>query len=482
MGKVIKVCNYKQPYLIAILVIAILAICSVIFYRERMLFVDPVWITFNIINTKSFVFAEHRYGAFITQIFPLLGVYLGLSLKTILILYSFSFYLFYLSVASFIAFKLKQKWLTILIAIYLTVFVSDAYFWPNNEVHQGIAWMMLSIGLYRYLNKKSQPGIVGYFFVLLFGAIAVSSHLLVAVPFLFLWLFQLSGKKIIQEALDKRYIIGLMCLLVLIFARYKLSNSGWYDPGKLTGVNTFSLQSIVAAFQSGQSHTFAKLLLQNYWIAILLFSCSLSILISRKYLFQLGIYLLFILGYYVLICITFPNAYGRELLFYMESEWAGLSIILATPIVFYLQDIKTNIRWIAVVTCFVFAVRLGYIGNSFFLFHERYKTIETIINTMQEKGMYKLLIAEDKQVSEKIFLMDWGLPVESMVLSQINGNNTLHTFKIVTDSIPLINNSDSFYSCFSIEHKNKLNAQYFVLDTTENYHRIKHITTLIQEK
>ncbi len=482
MEKHLKNGNYRQSYIIAIFVIVILTICSVILYRERMLFVDPVWIAFNIINTKSFVFAEHRYGAFITQMFPLVGVYLGLSLKTILIIYSLSFYLFYLSVACIVGFVLKQKWLGILLALYLTLFISDAYFWTNNEVHQGITWMFLSIGLYQYLNQKSQNNIIGYFFAFLFGVLAISSHLLVSVPFLFIWILIKPTTSFFNVIKDKKYWIGTLVILILIFLRYKLSNAGWYDPGKLKGVNNFTLQSIVTAFQSGQSKSFFALLLHNYWVAIVILVLSFGVLIVRKKYLQLSAFILFVLGYYVLICITFPEGYGRELRFYMESEWAGLSIIISAPIVFYLYQINLNYRIISLITCVVFGVRLAYIYDAYSLFHQRYLNLEYVTNAMHEKGISKLIIIEDKSVSENKFIMDWGLPVESMALSQIEGKAVQSTFKIAHETLPLMYAKDSFYSCFSIENTKKLHTQYFALDSTQYYQYIEGLELLLKKK
>src|SRR5690554_4397262 len=172
----------QVPYLMAIILIFILTILSVWTYKERMLFVDPAWIVFNIINSGYFSFAEHRYGAFITQIFPLAAVYMGFSLKAILVLYSLSFYLFYLSAALIMGLMWKQKWLAILLAIYLILFVSDGYYWPNNEVHQGITWMMLFIAYYLRLKEQEVKSFLPYLLLTILAALAISSHLLVLIP------------------------------------------------------------------------------------------------------------------------------------------------------------------------------------------------------------------------------------------------------------------------------------------------------------
>ena len=179
--------TYCWPYRLSLLVLLVLLILSFFTYRERMLFTDPAWVAFNIINTKSLLITEYRIGTFITQIFPLIGVYLGLSLKAILILYSISHYLFFLAIAILVGTVWKQKWLAILLALYLTVFVSDLYYWPNNEVHQGLGWMFLFLGLYLHRRNLGRFHAWHHLLLLAFAFLALSSHMLVMLPFGFLW-------------------------------------------------------------------------------------------------------------------------------------------------------------------------------------------------------------------------------------------------------------------------------------------------------
>ncbi len=466
--------NSRSPYIVAVSAILVLAVFSLYTYQERMLFIDSAWITFNIINTESFVFAEHRYGAFITQMFPLIGTYMGLSLKTILLCYSLSFYLFYLGSALLLGFLFRQRWLAVLLALYLTLFVSDVYYWPNNEVHQGITWMFLFIGLYQYLQQRQK--IIGYFFLVPLAILAISSHLLVFVPLAFLWVLIHSQTRLTILLRDKRFI-GTTCLLVvLMIVKYKLSNSGWYDPVKLEGVKKVSVAGIIDAFTSGQSKTFAGLLLTNYWLAIAVFCGSCFMLIKAKqYLNSLSM-LLFACGYYLLICLTFPDAYPRSLRFYMESEWSALSVIIAAPLVLGLIQSKKAGR-LTLILIVVFSIRLGYIAHSYAYFHSRFKNLEWALRDIQDKKISKALIIEDKNKSEERFIMDWGLPVESMLLSKIRGDKVQTTFKVIDDHMPAMETSDSFYSCFNIQPVKTLNNQYFILDSTQQYRIIKHVAT-----
>lgn len=383
--------SHRLLYFICILCISVLTLYAIFTYQERMLFVDPAWITYHIINTKSLMIQEHRYGSFITQIFPLIGVYLGSSLKTILIVYSFSFYLFYLTAILIIGVKWKQYSWAILLTLYLTLFVSDTYYWPNNEVHQGITWMFLWIAL--YLHRLGTHNFFSLLFCWIFLVLAISSHLLVCVPLVFLWGYTHAFFDIKKLLKDKIFVFFTLSILILVIGRYQLSDAGWYDPVKLEGVKNLNLYSLLQTFKSGQATSFTQLLLVNYWLAIPIFLISVSWLIYSRRYFLLFWMLAFAIGYFMLICITFPEAFDRSLRFYMESEWAALSIIIATPFVFWL---KTHPKAPIYLTLLL-TIRLIYIFNSYDYFHLRLTHLRTTLYHMKDKNVNKALIQKEFQ-------------------------------------------------------------------------------------
>jgi len=459
----------RLSYRIALSVIIILAIGAVLTYRERMFFLDPAWVTFNIINTKTFTISEHRYGAFITQIFPLAGTYMGLSLKTILVLYALSFYLFYTTVALLTGRVFKQPWLSILLALYLTLFVSDVYYWPNNEVHQGIAWMCLFLGYYLYLNRtSSRKKFFHYVLLTMLALLAISCHLLVIVPLIFLWIF-IHKARPIRELIRDRYVIAVSIIIVLLIAlRYFMSSSGWYDSVKLSGINTVSFHRLRYLLHTGQAKSFGALLLSNYWPAILLFAGSCIVLLRSRDYIGFAILLLFTAGYFSLICLTFPEAYDRHLRFYMESEWMAWSVIITFPLIIHLLKIKTI--YLPVLLLLIFSIRLLYIFDSYDYFHARYKRLESTLHALQSANINKALMFRDETLSKNMFIMDWGLPVESLLLSGMQRQGPHTTFKVVHDyQTHRLSSTDSFYSCFSIQPATQLNKRYFTIDTTQQY-------------
>ena len=444
----------------------LLLLGSLLFYKERMFFIDPCFVAFKIINAKSFVFSEHRYGAFITQLFPLVGTLLGLPLKAILILYSASFYLFYVAVAYFVGFRWKQYGLGILLSFYFTLMVSDVYFWPNNEVHQGIGWMTLFLGLYFY---EEQKGFGTYLMLALFLAFAVSSHLLVLLPLAFFWVF-LHVKDTFWTTISKRNLFLGYSLLLLCFIgiKYWMSMDSWYDGQKLEGVHTLSLESIFGAFKSGHATTILELIWTNYWLLIPIFFLGIGAMLRARAYLQLFMLLGAMLAYFILVCVTFPNSYGRELLFYMESEWLGFAMISATGFVYYFLPKIKNIQYIGIALSLVFLVRLVYIYDAYRFFHQRFEKLELATHYWQEQGRSKVLLERNQQLS-KHYLMDWGLPVESMLLSKLEGRSPQTTFKLVDKNFEVKIAADSFYTPFKYLPVSDLNPIYFHLDSDQEY-------------
>ncbi|MEY4904869.1 MAG: hypothetical protein RLZZ292_2684 [Bacteroidota bacterium] len=468
--------NTRIAYSFSLVVLGILTILSLVWYKERMFFVDPAWVTFNIINTKQFCFAEYRYGAFITQSVPLVCTYLSVPLNVLLPLYSVSFYAFFFGTAYLVGKRWNEQWLGILLAFYLTLFVSDVYFCPNNEVHQGIAWMLLFLALYRHQGKTNDTRLFKTIFrdilLVTFLFFALSSHLLVSVPFSFLWLFiHLAYWESQKERLflDKRFLFYSLLLCCFVLARYKFSSEGWYDSAKLKGIHNFSFSSLANIFTSGHSSSFLPLLFNNYFIVFPILGIGTWFLFIQKKYSSIFFTFFYVFLYYVLICVTYPRAFPKERLFYIESEWMASSIILATPFVVAAIP-KLNVKWLFAFLFVSFFIRLSYICNSFSCFHERFNRLEQTVHRLQQNDTPKAIFTESLQDANHRFIMSWGLPVESLLLSSANAIQPTVTFKLVDgsfDKSKLTNNT--FQSCFDVLPIEQLHKTYFRLDTVRSY-------------
>lgn len=460
--------KFKTHAIISIFSILILLLLSIFYYRERIIFMDASYILFQIINNGHLAIQENRFGSFITHLVPLLFAKLNMPIKTIIIGYTLSFNLFYLAVISIMVFKLREYALAILMSFYYLLMVSDTFYWSNNEVHQGIAWMFLTIALLQYGTNNKTNSFMQITILFIIGFLAISSHMLVTMPFAFLFFYIFFDKTQNHFALKEKIILPLV-LLGLIFFKYRLSLMQNYDGQKLLLIDKLSLNDIFYYINQDFGLHFIKSCTKEYWLVTLLLLVGLISLIRTK---KWGLFLLTVMGcfsYYTFMCVTFSNT-GTYEKFHIESEWMGLSIIASTPFVFEFLQLA-NKRFALYVLIFITIIRISYIIDASDKFKLRLQTSENIMDAMKRNGITKLAIKENKEL-EHIYMLDWSLEEESLLLSCLKNEKPLRTFFILKkDAIPdsILKSKSIYVGCFHNYEFSEINQQYFRLDTTSCY-------------
>lgn len=446
-----------------LVILALLLAGSLYYFRQRMLFADGAFMTFNLLNEGRLLIQEHRYGAFVTQAIPLLGGWLHLPLSIILLLYSAGFQLFYLAVGLLLLYRLRQPALAVLLVCYLTVFASDVFFWPNNEVHQGVAWMLLSLGI--LLRPTTRPRL-HYPLLAVTAFLALFSHFLVALPFLYLLLYFLADGRLLHLGRFGNLLL-LGGFAALFGFKYWLGLQGWYDGPKLEGVKQLSAERVLNAFQGGQLQSMGPRVLTDYWWAPVLLVGGLAALIFARKWVQLLLTIFFILLTVVLLATVYPDAFDRSLLFYMESEWMVLGLIAAAP---FVLEVLPRLQRMQVVLFVLLlgATRLWSMEQSAGLFTRRMETIQSINRQLHQQGIHKALVVKDVPTAP-LFLAEWGVPVESLLSSRLDGHHPQVTFRLVEAGETPISGTDSFQTSFRTLHQRALNGYYFQTDTTQGY-------------
>jgi hypothetical protein len=273
----------------------------------------------------------------------------------------------------------------------------------------------------------------------------------------------------------KRIQLALYLLAATAIFQIKLNmgKEGWYDSNKLGPVLNVKPREIIESFRNGGAHTMIQLMIRNYWIAIPMFITGAIMLLRLGQLARLALTLAYAAGFFSLVCLTYRDAYGRELLFYMESEWMAWSIILATPFVLHLLPVL-RMRGMLLVTSLIFLVRLGFIYRSYTFFNQRYHVVDGILESLKHQGINKAILIAEKSESNPTFLMDWGAPYESVLLSAIKGYKPQVTFRIAEPSYQVPTpNTCKYISPFLEDSVRKLNNYYYHIDSTSDYKVMK---------
>ena len=458
----------KAGAILSVLITGVLLVFSVVFYKERMLFLDGPHNLFLIINDGHFHIEEHRYGSFITQVLPVLGYRLHLPLQWVMMLYSASFNLFFLAVVLLLVFRFREYNLAILFGLYLTLFASATFYWPNNEVHQGTAWLLLVYAINFFVARKQITSIIAVPLFLVSFYLAIFTHPLIVSEALFLWFFFLIGKINWPFTRQQTVIYTLVLFGLVIYKLYVGMHSG-YDSTKMEQVTGFRVSLLRDIINSRQLQFFLHSCLTNYWLfSVLFISGLIALVIRRKYLLAL-ITLLSAAGYLLLVCITFRDEHSN--VFYIESEYMPMTVICCASFVYFILPTirkKTGIMLLFI----LFIVRTSYILHAAPTFINRVEVLERINEQMKVKNIAKAIITNLPRNFDSMLLMNWGAPVESIFLSKTKGENPQRTFIFLNpDEIRSFNTSskDTLLGCWEKRPFGRLNPFYFQLDTTSSY-------------
>ncbi len=441
-----------------------LLVGAAVCWRERILFTDPSFILFRMLLEGQPIISEHRYGAVVTQVFPLVGFRLGLPLAVVCWLYSVSFYLFYTTVYLLVGLRWREYALALLLPLYLTLIVSDVYFWPNNEIHQAVGWGLLFVGYYLHLRPRPLS-VWQHIVLLILLLITTSTHPLVAAPLAFVWVTFLWARSGGWKGLLPRDIVYTLAIGLGIGLRYYLSHASWYDGYKLKGVRGLDWAAVTASFRSGQLRTMLSYA-ELYWplAAVVAVGCYAAIR-SRAYVVPV-LTLLAGVAYTVLVCVTYPGSFGRKQLYYFESEWMGLGLLLAVPFVLYtLPRLPRYVTLAILLMCF--GARTQVLWASYGYYHARTQNLEIMTEVLRDSKTPKA-ISYPSTDWQPYFGITWGLPLETLWASALLDRNAI-SLKVVDGQGEVATGVTDFRSDFQRVRIAELPTDYFQVDTTGGY-------------
>ena len=353
-------------------------------------------------------------------------------------------------------------------ALYYFLFVSESYIWVS-ETFEGGAWMFIFFAVMLDMGHRR----VNILLVLLPSSIliflAFFSHFLVIIPTFFVLIYLIIEQK--NWPFSNKTSFLLICILLMVIGLKFLDTKSDYDTAHLHGVTHFSIKRILTTFQKPVVKIFLYRCLTNYWVGTLVFITSIVMLLKNKERALAMWTVISLLGYFILMGLTYGELDETTLLFHIESEWSFVGIIVATPFVFtVLPGLKPAAAiWIVMG---VFAIRLAYIISFLPLFSQRNEMTEQILSQMRKKGIMKLALYNDEGL-RKTAILDWGLPFESMLISSMDGEKPQRTFLFVNrddkQTIAELNNTKDFYHAWTMLPYNDLNKAYFDIDTAKPY-------------
>lgn len=418
--------DLKTGYLEHIL-FAILAGFSLCFWQERTLILDAAFQSYLFISTGLPAIMVERFGAGLTHLLPLMGVYLGFSLKSVLILYSFSIVLFHYILFFISKNVLKNNALALAIMLFNVFLIGDAFFWMQNELLQGISLMFVMWGF--FIKKQALINCHWWDYLIGIGLITtvIYYHPLIIFPLAYVWLFLFIDEK---QFINKRLLFILLGLFILIFlSKYLLRQPNFYDRGMTSqyvkefhfSINELMQSKGLSMLKTHLLDSFLFLIPAFLWVNIFYFK-------NKKH-FKLALFNAFFIGYFILI----TQRYLDDTRWYSaECHYQPLAVFLIIPLIWDILPSIRNKKTVLLGLAIFISVRLFFICQTHKSYTERLNYINDLVNT-PSVNQHKKVIINEQQINKEKLMMTWGMPYEALQISALKSPDSAKII-VITDN------------------------------------------------
>lgn len=449
----------KTLYKTGFIAYALLLVMATLFYKERTIFMDAAYHLFHILMSNDFAIQHGRFGAVVTEVFPVVGSKLGLSLKNIMILYSSGTMFFYFLCYVVCGSVLKQYRYALIVLLFSILFATETFFWPYSELQQGCCMLLV---MFAILNTKMQV-VLKYALILALMVTLAFIHPLIIVPAAFLFIYLvLSGTGDISK---KELVIGFGLFLVIYCIKAKFFVPP-YEVNATTGFRQKIKNLLPQYFDLYSVKKFVNDCLGKFiWIPVTVIGTTAYYIVTKKWML-LAFYLISVVGFVSLINISYD--YNGVPSFYIENLYLPLAIILAAPLVF--EIIKEVNRKIIVLPLFLLVILSG--SYRIYRQHDFFAARLNWFRGFYTENSDKKLIVDQSHVPMPTLIMHWGTPYEFWALSTLEQGRTASI--IVTDNvdalIPPPGKTTSFISTYGGFPYSSFPKEYFKFtDTVSEY-------------
>tara|TARA_B110000503_G_scaffold137497_1_gene221782 strand:+ start:246 stop:1988 length:1743 start_codon:yes stop_codon:yes gene_type:complete len=432
----------------------LLMIMSIVLYKERM-FADASYYLFHAINSQWFHVEHGRTVLALSQIFPILGTWLHLPLKVVLVLGSLGHEFFYYGVFLICLYLLKDKRAALVVIAVHVIGQLSLYWSPMLEICYGAG---LSLLFYSILQSNKWKDDKWLIFMLVVQWFAIMSH-----PENFLLIGIAIAYHFLQNGFQKRIHLGVgiftivgFIIEILTFSEYEKGHSQLLGvEQKATALNLLDgayLQDVIAVFTN------------FFFDLIALLVIALVYMTYRKRWKEM---LLFIGSTLLLIVIVNQAQIANEYSRYNESMYNPLVFIVVFFFAYEVIGFATKyLRLTAIALLLIISFfRVGWIYQHGEPLRVRTAQLERLVDYTQTLEGSKYSID-----SRNIYYATWANPIESLFYSALDGKE--ETISLVTSSdlefeknLQKLKPELFVFRRFELEELNFLNQQYFRLDT-----------------
>lgn len=426
------------------------------FYKARIFGESGLYFS-QIINNEIFYVECQRIVSGISQILPLIGIWLGLEFRYVLLLFSLSPILFFYLLFLFVYYGLRDRRSGLLIILTQTVGIIYSFFIPVFELYYAVPLLITFYAIWRLPFRYNS-----LYILLILEVLILFSHPVAFMLFVYLLLYDFRKEKIKPI---RFYIPVILVILGALAFKYFVMCD--YESGKLVSqINFFENKQYLLFLNPSYNKAIGIFLLRYYSEILVSFLVVIFMLAARKQWFRLLLVAGTFIAYAFLVNssnILMPGGYIEQVMFPFVP-------IVFIPLIYGFSSKgrqgRQNIAVLLISALVVYRLALIYSVGEIFM--KRITQMEQLIETARQKSGSKFVVSSE--IADHGYTQfNWSYPIETMLLSAIDRNDM--TITLVPDKdfysdidTENIGANQFIYRKVELKDYSWLNKRYFHLD------------------
>lgn len=438
----------------------ILFALSLYFYKSRILDNSGTFL-FEIINTKFFVLKAFEFSNILLQIPILIGVWVNIQMKYLLVIFSLAPILFSYSIFLIVYYGLNDRRSGSLILMCQLGSVAFSFYTPYANFVIGGTLIAFFVALWNFRNTSSRQVLL----LLIIEILILTSGFIFSILFVFFLLFTIDRKN--KKPAKYYFIFSIVYIIVLFVNILAMNKFISFDFDKLTNLVINTFQNSI--FNSELALSSAKNWLQAFpEIYIISFFALIFIILNKKY-FHILLVIIFLT-----IILSFSPIYSKNIFpWRIEIAFYPIALIIFASLIYnYRVQTTTRLHALSLLLVSAFVIySLIRIYDSGLQLNCRATQIENMSKSARYKKSSKFIFEENKSNMKFSFITP-SLPVESMILSSVKSKIDTKILTPVSfinsgNISKVTNPNELIITDKSVLNKNTLNSNFFFIDLSK---------------
>ena len=384
----------------------ILMVMSVVLAQERVLFVDSAAQLFEMIQRESFVIYDHRYTMAVTQLLPLIGIKIGLSLPILVVLYSVAAPLLAYLAYLLLAYRVKDLPLALLLLLPMLC-MRHTFFHAISETFSLMIYATLLLALLKHRRNTLLHAV---------GVVLCTVACVVMLPVGMFFVVFLLGYHLVSDRLSVPFIVGTATLLAAVIVKMNLGSG--HDASYMPSVADALYTLRHPAEMQVVSHMFYRLF-DLYIYPLALYVIVLVWHIRRRQWLRMSYCLAFNVFFFLLTAIVYRADTSSIC---VERAWLPLIFFAGVPMACEVVPAISRRKQNIALLIFFLALMLDYgkIVNNSRHYRQRLDCLQEIIESSRKTGNRKL-VGNQGFAKERFEVQSWAIAFETLILSSMQG-------------------------------------------------------------